>query len=63
LDDRAETLWNAAVGASTRGARSILTVAQHYSGPRGVLGRTWPTGIMAFWTTIMLAAYLILSYL
>lgn len=31
-------------------------------GPDGVFGRTWPTGRMAFWTTLMLGAYVILSY-
>jgi multicomponent Na+:H+ antiporter subunit D len=30
-------------------------------GPGGVLARTWPTGSMAFWTGVLLAAYLILS--
>ena len=28
-------------------------------GPSGPLARTWPTGVMAFWTTVMLAAFLI----
>jgi multicomponent Na+:H+ antiporter subunit D len=32
-------------------------------GPESILARTWPTGVMAFWTTIMLSIYLILSYL
>jgi multicomponent Na+:H+ antiporter subunit D len=34
----------------------------HHHGPEGVLARTWPTGQMAFWATVMLAAYLVLSY-
>jgi hypothetical protein len=29
-----------------------------YHGPLGPLGRTWPTGTMAFWTVVMLGAYL-----
>jgi multicomponent Na+:H+ antiporter subunit D len=37
-------------------------VQRHY-GPDGTLARAWPTGSMAFWATVMLAAYLILSYL
>ena len=36
---------------------------QQYLGPESVLARAWPTGLMAFWMTIMLAGYLILSYL
>ena len=31
-------------------------------GPGGVLARAWPTGSMAFWTVLMLAAYLLLNY-
>jgi hypothetical protein len=34
---------------------------QQYLGPRR--HSHWPTGVMAFWMTIMLAADLILSYL
>lgn len=32
-------------------------------GPDGIFGRTWPTGTMAFWTTVMLGAYLVLAYI
>ena len=32
-------------------------------GPGGVLARSWPTGSMAFWTVLLLAAYLLLNYL
>ncbi len=31
-------------------------------GPEGIFGRTWPTGTMAFWTTVMLGAVLLLSF-
>jgi len=31
-------------------------------GPEGVLGRPLPTGTMALWATVMLGAYLVLSY-
>jgi multicomponent Na+:H+ antiporter subunit D len=34
-----------------------------HHGPEGVFGRTWPTGTMAFWTTVMLTLYLILTNL
>ena len=29
--------------------------------PDGTFGRTWPTGTMAFWTTLLLGAFLIIS--
>ncbi len=48
-------------------SRSVVTVIQtrlrRHHGPDGVFGRAWPTGTMAFWTTIMLGAYLVLSYI
>jgi len=34
-----------------------------HHGPSGILGRTWPTGNMAFWTTVILASYLIIYLL
>jgi multicomponent Na+:H+ antiporter subunit D len=55
--------WNRIVEATTFGARAAVTEVRHYHGPEGVFGRSWPTGSMAFWTTVMLAAYLILSNL
>ena len=33
-----------------------------HHGPDGIFGRTWPTGTMALWATVMLGAYLVLSY-
>jgi multicomponent Na+:H+ antiporter subunit D len=63
LDRWAEITWNNLVSAANRGARGALKGVQRYHGPEGILARTWPTGSMAFWATIMLAAYLVLSYL
>jgi multicomponent Na+:H+ antiporter subunit D len=63
FDRWAETIWNCVVSAAIRGTREVLGGVQRYHGPDGILSRTWPTGSMAFWTTIMLAAYLVLSYL
>lgn len=34
---------------------------RHY-GPQGALARTWPTGAMAFWSTVLLAIWLFASY-
>jgi multicomponent Na+:H+ antiporter subunit D len=41
----------------------IMAIVRKHHGPDGVLGRTWPTGKMALWTTLMLGAWLMLSYL
>ncbi|MGE3710195.1 MAG: Na(+)/H(+) antiporter subunit D [Hyphomicrobiaceae bacterium] len=53
---------------ATRRAFSALVAegiefARRHHGPDGILGRTWPTGAMAFWTTVTLGAYLVISYL
>ncbi|MQM30679.1 MAG: Na(+)/H(+) antiporter subunit D [Candidatus Accumulibacter phosphatis] len=51
------------------GRRLRATGSQLYSrihrhhGPQGALARTWPTGSMALWVTIMLLAWLVLYYL
>ena len=54
------------LGSRTSAMRKPLTesfgAVRHYYGPDGILARTLPTGAMAFWTTVMLAAYLVLSY-
>ena len=63
LDRSAESGWNGVTAAAARAARGVLGGVHRHHGPDGMLARTWPTGSMAFWTTIMLAAYLILSYL
>ncbi|MEX1083074.1 MAG: Na(+)/H(+) antiporter subunit D [Xanthobacteraceae bacterium] len=59
----AERLWTLAAAAASRGAYVAFSAIERHHAPYGVLARTWSTGSMAFWTTIMLAAYLVLSYL
>jgi len=43
-------------------ARAVMAGLQRHHGPEGILARTWPTGSMAFWATLLLAAYLVLYY-
>jgi len=59
----AERAWNVVAACGSRGARGAFNAIERHHGPDGILARTWPTGVMAFWMTIILAAYLILSYL
>ncbi|WP_423821262.1 Na(+)/H(+) antiporter subunit D [Salinisphaera sp. SPP-AMP-43] len=47
------------VGSALLGARSRLEQA---FGGRGVLSRTWTTGVMLLWVTALLAAYLLIYY-
>ena len=63
LDRRAEAAWNGIFHLAERIARGVSSGLQRHHGCDGILARTWPTGAMAFWMTIMLSAYLILSYL
>jgi multicomponent Na+:H+ antiporter subunit D len=41
--------------------RAFARIYAHL-GPSGALARTWPTGLMTFWTTVLLGAILILAY-
>lgn len=59
----AERAWHFFAAYASRSAREAINAIEHHHGPDGILARTWSTGAMAFWMTIMLAAYLILSYL
>ena len=59
----AERTWLFVAGSAVRGAREAKIAIERHYGPDGILARTLPTGAMAFWTTVMLAAYLVLSYL
>jgi len=59
----ADAAWGGLMHETSRAVCALVSSVQRYHGPDGILARTWPTGSMAFWTTIMLAAYLVLSYL
>ncbi|MEW5965282.1 MAG: Na(+)/H(+) antiporter subunit D [Pseudomonadota bacterium] len=63
LDAIAERAWTALVSQFWHRADRLKSLLSRHHGPEGVLGRTWPTGTMAFWTTIMLGAYLLLAYI
>lgn len=50
-----EYSWRCGVALMQRATR-------RYHGPDGALGRSWPTGLMAFWATVMIGAYLLIGY-
>jgi multicomponent Na+:H+ antiporter subunit D len=58
----AETWRKNLITLVQRTAGRILATVYRHHGPSGVLARAWPTGSMAFWATLMLAAYLFLYY-
>ncbi len=57
--ERASSELDSMAGAAAKAIHSSL---HRHHGPNGIFGRPWPTGTMAFWTTVMLGAYLILAY-
>jgi multicomponent Na+:H+ antiporter subunit D len=63
FDARGVMAWQAVVSRGYRAVERFVATLYRHHGPRGVMARTWPTGSMAFWTTVLLAAYLIVYYL
>jgi multicomponent Na+:H+ antiporter subunit D len=58
-----QNAWDGFVHTAGHAARGVVRGVYRHHRPGGALARTWPTGNMAFWTTVLLAAYLVLSYL
>lgn len=63
LDDASERAWSALASTTGAAVKAFNERLHRHHGPDGIFGRTWPTGTMAFWTTVMLGAYLILAYI
>lgn len=63
VDRLGDNAWQWLADSVGLGAKRLNDRLQQHHGPQGIFGRTWPTGTMAFWTTVMLALYLILSNL
>jgi multicomponent Na+:H+ antiporter subunit D len=61
-DRGADAAWRFATQWLLLGVRAFSARLSDHHGPEGVFGRTWRTGSMAFWMTLMLGAYLLLSY-
>jgi multicomponent Na+:H+ antiporter subunit D len=59
----ADRTWQLFATATSKTVLNTVNAIRRQHGPTSILARTWPTGSMAFWTTVMLAAYLVLSYL
>jgi multicomponent Na+:H+ antiporter subunit D len=54
--------WEIVADGIVKGATKAYHALYHHHGPEGLFGRTWPTGTMAFWTTVTLGAVVILSF-
>ncbi len=55
--------WQWVADGTVKLATKVHNALYQHHGPEGWFGRTWPTGTMAFWTTVTLGAVVILSYL
>jgi len=62
LNDGCERAWNKMMESAEGTLTSIHSGIYRFHGPEGIFGRSWPTGQMAFWATVMLGAYVLLSY-
>jgi multicomponent Na+:H+ antiporter subunit D len=62
IETAANAAWTSIVGGVTSASGATVAWARSLHGPDGLFGRTWPTGTMALWTTVMLGAYLILAF-
>lgn len=63
VDEGSGKAWQSLVKTAAAAGRRLAEALQSVHGPEGLFGRTWPTGTMAFWATLMLGAYLFLAYL
>ena len=61
LNQFSEKFWDGLTGGVSETFSSLDASLRRYHGPKGVFGRTWPTGQMAFWTTVMLGTYVLLG--
>jgi multicomponent Na+:H+ antiporter subunit D len=59
----ASEVSQAMAATGQRAARVLVEEVQRRCGANGMLARTWSTGTTTIWITIVLGAYLILSYL
>lgn len=62
LDGLSSRAWEVLVRRTTSSATWFARALHATHGPHGALGRPLPTGTMALWATVMLGAYLVLSY-
>lgn len=58
----ADRAWKMATAVITHNAVAFVRRLYRHHGPEGILARSWPTGSMAFWATVLLGAYLLVYY-
>jgi multicomponent Na+:H+ antiporter subunit D len=63
FDDLTAGAWTRLVSGINDKAAKLHELLVTHHGPAGTFGRTWPTGTMAFWTTFLLGAFLLIAAL
>jgi len=61
FDDVTDAAWRWTVSSVNWKANRFQGRLRRHHSPDGTFGRTWPTGTMAFWTTLLLGAFLIIG--
>jgi len=61
FDDLTASAWTRLVSGINGKAAKLHDLLFTHHGPSGTFGRTWPTGTMAFWTTLLLGAFLLIA--
>jgi multicomponent Na+:H+ antiporter subunit D len=61
FDDLTAGAWTRLVSGINGKAARLHDLLLTHHGPAGTFGRTWPTGTMAFWTTFLLGAFLLIA--
>lgn len=62
FDGVTTSLWASLVGLCTGLSKSVVSLILNLHGPKGVFSETWSTGVMAFWTTVLLGLNLLVYF-
>ena len=57
-----QQIGSSSTATLSRTVKAFLSRLYRHHGPQGILARSWPTGSMAFWTTLLLCACVIVYY-
>ena len=62
FDGVTASLWANLVDLCTGLSKSVVNLILRLHGPKGVFSETWSTGVMAFWTTVLLGLNLLVYF-
>lgn len=63
FDHASASLWSQISNRATTVAKLTVNALYKWHGPGGIFAETWSTGLMAFWTTVLLGLYLAVYFL